>query len=82
MTRMSLTPGRIAGIVVAIAVLFALGFVIGWVSRPSDGDSSETESYDMKYIAKKRKEDMKSKDEFHEKLFEILNAEEIGKNLR
>ena len=82
MTTASLTPGRISGIVVAIAVLFAFGFVIGWVSRPSDGDSSETEAYGMKYIAKKRKEDMKSKDDFHEKLFEILNAEEIGKNLR
>ena len=80
MTTASLTPGRIAGIVVAIAVLFVLGFVIGWVSAPSDGDSSE--SYDMKYIANKRKEDIKSKDNFHEKLFEILNAEEIGKNLR
>ena len=80
MPASSLTPGRIAGIVVAVAVIFAIGFAIGWVSVPSDSDSSE--KYDMKYIAKQRKEDMKKKDDFHEQLLKILNAEEIGENLR
>ena len=76
-----LTPGRIAGIVVAVAAIFAVGFVIGWVSVPSDEDSDSSERYDIKYIAKQRKEDMKKKDDFHEQLLKILNAEEIGKNL-
>ena len=79
MAASSLTPGRIAGIVVAVAVIFAIGFAIGWVSVPSDED---TDSSDRKHIAKQRKEDMKKKDEFHEQLFKILDAEEIGKNLR
>jgi hypothetical protein len=74
------TAGRkkIAGIAVALVVLFVLGFVIGWVSAPRDSN----ETFDMKYIAKKRKQDMKKKAGFHEELFEILNAEKIGENLR
>jgi hypothetical protein len=82
MAAATLTTGRIVGIVVAVVVLFLLGFVIGWVSAPSDEDSASSEAYDMKYIAKKRKEEMKTKDGFHEKLIEILNADKIGENLR
>ena len=77
-----LTPKRIAGIVVAVAVIFAIGFAIGWVSVPSNEYSDSSKKYDMKYVAKQRKEDMKMKDEFHEQLLKFLNAEEIGKNLR
>ena len=77
-----LTPGRVACIVVAVAVIFAIGFMIGWVSVPSDEDPDSSEKYDIKYVAKQRKENMKKKDEFHEQLLKILNAEEIGKNLR
>ena len=72
---------KIVGILVAVVVLFVLGFVIGWVSAPSDGDTS-SETSDIKYIAKKRKEEMKKKTGFHERLFEILDAEKIGENLR
>ena len=81
MTAATLSTPRIIGIVVAVVVLFVLGFVIGWVSVPSDEDST-SETFDMKYIAKKRKEDMKAKSDFQEQLFEMLNADEIGKNLR
>jgi hypothetical protein len=80
MAAATLTRGRIVGIVVVAIVLFVLGFVIGWVSAPSDEDSSE--NYDMKYISKKRKEEMKTKNGFHEKFLEILNANKIGENLR
>jgi hypothetical protein len=88
-------------IVVSVVVLFVLGFVIGWVSAPSDEDSTirvsapsdenstcgdqnstSSETYDMKYVAKKRKEEIKAKDGFHQKLIEILNADKIGENLR
>lgn len=83
MAGMTLSTGRIVGIVIAVIVLFALGFVIGWVSAPNDENSANSnEKYDMKYIAKKRKEQIKMKDGFHKKFFEILNAEEIGENLR
>jgi mannitol-specific phosphotransferase system IIBC component len=82
MTAATLTTGRIVGIVVTVVVLFVLGFVIGWVSAPSDEDSTSSETYNMKYIAKKRKEEMKTKDDFHKKLIEILNADKIGENLR
>ena len=77
----TLTRGRIVGmngIVLAAIVLFVLGFVIG--RTQSDEDSSE--NYDMKYISKKRKEEMKTKKYFHEKFLEILNANKIGENLR
>ncbi len=91
-----MTPAKmkIIGIVVAVVVLFVLGFVIGWVSAPSDKDTREVirentsnhscnnETFDMKYIAKKRKEEIKKKNGFHERLFEILDAEKIGENLR
>ena len=81
MPNATLTRRQIVGIVVAVVVLFVLGFVIGWVSAPS-GEDSSGEKYDMKYIAKRRKEDMKTKSGFHEKLFEMLNADKIGDNLR
>ena len=81
MTAVTLSKGRIVGIVVAVVVLFVLGFVIGWVSAPSDGDTS-SETFDIKYIAKKRKEEMRKKNSFHERLFEILDAGKIGENLR
>lgn len=83
MAATTLSNGRIVGIVIAVIVVFALGFVIGWVSAPTDEDSTvSSEKYEMKYIAKQRKEQMKIKDGFHKKLFEILNAEKIGENLR
>ena len=81
MTRDTTSRTKIVGIGLALVVLFVLGFVIGWVSAPSDEDSS-SETFDIKYIARKRKEDMKTKTGFHEKLFKSLNAEEIGENLR
>ncbi|XP_028397182.1 glutamate carboxypeptidase 2-like [Dendronephthya gigantea] len=74
--------GRIVGIAIAVVVLFVLGFVIGWVSAPTDSADSPRKRMNMKDVAKKRKEQMKQKDGFHEKLFEFLNAEKIGENLR
>ena len=81
MSVVTLTNRRIIGIVVVLVVLFVLGFVIGWVSTPSDDDSSD-ENFDMKYIANRRKNEMKAKTDFHEKLFKVLNADNIGENLR
>ena len=83
MAAVTFTTPKIIGILAAVAVLFALGFVIGWVSAPSDEDGSvEVRNPDMKYVANKRKEDMKTKTDFHEELFDILNAKKIGDNLR
>ena len=82
MSVVTLTNRRIIGIVVVLVVLFVLGFVIGWVSAPSDDDDSSDENFDMKYIANRRKDEMKAKTDFHEKLFKMLNADKIGENLR
>ena len=83
---MNLSTGRIVGIVIALVVLFVLGFVIGWVAAPSDSDSSTSTTFVecniSKSVTEKRKEEMKKKDEYHKKLFEFMNAKEIGKNLR
>ncbi|XP_028396940.1 glutamate carboxypeptidase 2-like [Dendronephthya gigantea] len=97
MPTATLTTGRIVfGTVVAIVALFVLAFVIGWVSAPTDSDDSSACEpslrvnvtnnisiiFDIKYIVKLRKEQKKRKDNFHEKLFAILNATKIGENLR
>ena len=89
--------GIVVAVVVLFVLGFVIGWVSApndedstiRVSAPSDenstcGDDNSTssETYDMKYIAKKRKEEMKTKDGFHEKLIEILNADKIGENLR
>ena len=74
------TDRIVAGIVVAVLVLLEFGFVIGWVSVPND-EYCSSKKY-MKYIVNERKEDMKMATCFHEKMFEILNADKIGKDLR
>lgn len=74
--------GRLVAIAITVVVLFVLGFVIGWVSAPADSDGSSSKKIDMKDVAKKRQEQMKQKSGFHEKLFDFLNAEKIGENLR
>lgn len=74
-----LSKRQIVGIVIAMIVLFVLGFVIGWFSAPDD---SSAQTFDMKYVVRKRKEQMKRKNDFHEKMFGILDAENIGENLR
>ena len=80
MSVVTLTTRKIIGIVAVLVVLFVLGFVIGWVSAPSD--DSRGENFGMKYIANRRKHEMKAKIDFHEKLFKMLNADKIGENLR
>jgi hypothetical protein len=45
-------------------------------------DQHFSEKYEMKYTVKKRKEQMMTKKNFHEKLFKILDADNIGENLR
>jgi hypothetical protein len=79
MTAATLTTRRIVGSVVA--VLFVFGFVMDWVSADR-GHVDFSEKREMKYAAKKRKDEMKTKKYFHEKFFEILDADIIGENLR
>jgi hypothetical protein len=45
-------------------------------------DHHFSEKYEMKYTVKKRKEQMMTKKNFHEKLFKILDADNIGENLK
>ena len=81
MATATLATARIgAGILVAVLVLLEFGFVIGWVSVPND-EYCSSKKY-MKYIVNERKEDMKMATCFHEKMFEMLNADKIGKDLR
>lgn len=79
-TMASLSTRRILIVVVCLCVLFVLGFVIGWVSSPCDEHSPP--DYTMKYIARKRKENEKVKEEFNDQLMKILSAKEIGEHLR
>ncbi|XP_028397055.1 glutamate carboxypeptidase 2-like isoform X2 [Dendronephthya gigantea] len=79
MAVVSLSKGQIVGVVIGVVVLFVLGFVIGWFSAPEE---SSVEIFNMKYIVKKRREQMRQKHDYHTELLRIINAENIGKNLR
>ena len=67
----------IIGLVIGAIVLFVVAFFIGFFSAP--GKTCETGD---QVTAGKRKAEAKVKSDFHEKLYNSVDAAQIGKNLR